>query len=360
VWRAILVLTACGRIAFDPLAAGDGGPTIDGDPSRPNVAFLTQGVTNASLGGIAGGDQFCRDEAVAAGLSGTFIAWLSTAPEPIAARLAGSRGWVRPDGEPVADTVDDLLAGKMFNPVDRFANGARAMQPTMMVWTGTGPTGMLSTSNCRDWTSATNSDNCIVGRPFVNMPGFTSAQSFGICADLDRLYCFEIGHAKQVIPNASVTARRAFLSTPVAVAGAFDQQCQDDANANALPGTYLAAVSLTIATAASRFTMAAPWARVDGTLLAPTAAGLFDSASLQTYVNQTADGTYLSSNSLAIWSGSVDPLATGTQQSTCGDFTSAAGNQAVLGIPYSSIATELWGGASGPCAGPYRLLCLQQ
>jgi hypothetical protein len=355
VW---LLTLGCGRIAFDPLG-GDSGVTVDGDPSRPNVAFITSGATVGALngvGGIVGGDQICSDEAMQAGLPGTFIAWVSTTAVPITARLTGSRGWIRSDGEPLADTVEDLIAGKMFNPLDRLPDGSR-VQGILEVWTGTGPTG-LATNNCLDWTSSNNGTNGVFGLPTFSMPIFTNTAAFGICSSLQRLYCFEIGHAKQVVPN-SVAARRAFVSAPVAIAGAFDQQCQDDANANALPGTYLAAVSLTTGSAASRFTTTAPWTRIDGTLLATTATGLFD-GSLQTFVNQTADGTYLPSNSLATWSGSADPRVAGTMQSTCGNFTSATGNQATLGIPYSAASADLWGGTSGPCAGPYRLLCLQQ
>src|SRR5690606_4557544 len=82
-----------------------------------NLVFVTSTTHEpASLGGLAGGDAICAARAEAAGLPGTYVAWLSTATVDARDRLGSARGWRRVDGEPFADTVEDLASGKIFYP----------------------------------------------------------------------------------------------------------------------------------------------------------------------------------------------------------------------------------------------------
>src|SRR5262245_12432676 len=99
-----------------------------GDGSRPdivvtsNVAFVTTRTLNPStFGGLAGADAICQATADQAGLPGTYIAWLSTTTTNAVDRLAGSRGWVRTDGVPFADTPADIAAGRIFAPLSLLA-----------------------------------------------------------------------------------------------------------------------------------------------------------------------------------------------------------------------------------------------
>ena len=87
-------------------------------------------------------DAKCNDAATAGGLPGEYRAWLSTAAIYARDRLAGARGWVRRDGSPFADTVDDLVAGKIFNPplLDEFGNEVRSGIDDFVA-TGTDATG---------------------------------------------------------------------------------------------------------------------------------------------------------------------------------------------------------------------------
>jgi len=74
--------------------------TIDGATDRPNIVFISNAVTPAPMGGLAGGDMLCNDAATAAGLPGAYVAFLSTATVNAIDRLAGSRGWGEPTARP--------------------------------------------------------------------------------------------------------------------------------------------------------------------------------------------------------------------------------------------------------------------
>jgi len=74
-----------------------------------NFVFATSTSYPADFGGLAGADAICNQHAGDAGLPGTYVAWLSTTTVDARDRLAGARGFVRPDGLPFADTVDDAL-----------------------------------------------------------------------------------------------------------------------------------------------------------------------------------------------------------------------------------------------------------
>src|SRR5206468_3194505 len=78
-----------------------------GEP-HPNYAFVTSQRVPTRFQPLEVADSRCNDAAAAAGLPGEYRAWLSTAAHYARDRLAGARGWIRTDGAPFADTVDDL------------------------------------------------------------------------------------------------------------------------------------------------------------------------------------------------------------------------------------------------------------
>src|SRR5689334_19443588 len=119
MWRHVIVvigLAACGRVGFDVAKT----ELADAADTRPNVVFVTSGTTPATFAAppLASADGVCASRAVAKGLPGTFVAWLSTSTTDAIDRLAGSRGWVRVDGAPVADTAAEMIAGRIYNPIN--------------------------------------------------------------------------------------------------------------------------------------------------------------------------------------------------------------------------------------------------
>ena len=168
------------------------------EEEAPNIAFVTSSTFNGDLGGITGADQTCHDHAEAAGLPpNTYVAWLSTPSINAIDRLGNARGWVRVDGKPLADTLADISAGRMFHPlrVNEFGN----FDNTSMgyVWTGN-INWAGSGDSCSSWTSSDQgmgeygtSDG--IGYVFKDFGGLS-------CRGLARLYCFGVDN------NARVTA----------------------------------------------------------------------------------------------------------------------------------------------------------
>jgi hypothetical protein len=366
-WLVMVALAACGRVGFEARSGpgGDGGGGDDGGGlpgdgpnAGANRAFVTAGtVTGATLGGLAGADAVCQDEAKTGGLSGTYLAFLSSSTTAAHDRFAASRGWVRPDGEPLFDTIDDLLAGKLFMPLDLDASGTTTRA---YVLTGTGLDGKVDTNytTCNDWTGGTGP--AMAGTTEYPPPDLIYGNSAG-CTMQQHLYCLEVGHSVAVAPHA-VAGRIAFLSKTAALSGiaGLDNQCESDAVAAGLPAaTYIAAVATTTTTILSRITTdARPWIRVDGTQITTDGASLFGSGYLMSYIDQDAAGSYL--NHVNTWTGASAPNAVGTTTTTCADWMTSGFNMPDLGQPIILQAQYVWYVAPNLDCSAMRVLCLQQ
>ncbi|MBI3770755.1 MAG: DUF1554 domain-containing protein [Deltaproteobacteria bacterium] len=155
--------------------------------------FVTSTGYNGNVGGLAGADQKCRDRAVAAGLGGTWRAWLSTSSVNAKDRVLDTT-YRTLDGRLVATNKADLTDGAITSLIDVDEFGAPA---GVYVWTGTRTNGTVYSSNtCLDWTSA--SEDTFGGFGLSDY-GVTSWTHWNI--DIDPvaecaistlgLYCFE-------------------------------------------------------------------------------------------------------------------------------------------------------------------------
>jgi hypothetical protein len=125
-----------------------------------NLIFVTSDTFTGALGGLDGADHACQVAASAAGLrSSDFVALLSTPTVQVGTRLSTgtglARGFIRMDGQPVADTVADLIVDhRILHPVVYDENGNAVAD---LVWTGTSAVGTGAPQNCGSW-SVTNDD----------------------------------------------------------------------------------------------------------------------------------------------------------------------------------------------------------
>jgi hypothetical protein len=303
---------ACGTVAgIDDNDAGevdgsvsaeiDGG--IDAAPTiPPNIVFVTSAFSSADLGGIAGADAMCAAEAAANDLDGTYVAWLSTGFVDARDRLADASGWVRPDGLPVAATVNDLVAGRLLYPINIGADGAARAGN---VWTGTDVAGGLEPdSDCGAWTVAA-SGTATAGRAGSGPVSWTANTSSIGCGRTGRLYCFGVDRAGAIDPPVS-TGRTIFVST-TAISGAagrpaFDAICASEASTAGLSGTYVAVVAQTKVAATTRFNLGdAPWFRPDGVAVVRDAADLVTTETLAP-IAVTAAGKYVAGRA---WTGAL-------------------------------------------------------
>jgi hypothetical protein len=178
--------------------AGDGGMPNGGIGVSAEVyelqlegslIFVTSSMYDGNLGGLAGADAKCQQAADAAGLAGSFRAWLSDNTISAANRLVHSEvPYVRVDGVPVADDWADLTDGTLDYPVVIDENGANVGNSE--VWTGTHETGAaIYGQNCSGWT-------VVSGTAEVGLANLTSYQWTKkypqFCNRTNvRLYCLE-------------------------------------------------------------------------------------------------------------------------------------------------------------------------
>jgi hypothetical protein len=170
-----------------------------------NYAFVTSTTyavgTNITAGG-GSGPSLCAARASAAGLSGTYDAWLgaeatpSGVPpaSPSAYFPASSVGWIRPDGAVVAANKTALLSGTLANPisVDEFGTDQTPNAATTGVLTGANADGTYRTgATCSGWTDTSTSLLAGTGRLDSTNSNWTYRVS-NHCSFSFRLYCFEV------------------------------------------------------------------------------------------------------------------------------------------------------------------------
>ena len=300
----------------------------DAATQSPNVAFVTSDTTSGGFQSLDAADQICATAAGAAHLSGTFRAWLSTSATDARDRLQGARGWIRPDGAPFADTVEDILEGRIFNALSVDENGAAT---SGLVITGTAANGRNDVAfDCSDWSDG------VIGKAIVGTTdGTTGVWTYFTtisCGAPARLYCFGVDHVATVsLPPPR--GKLAFLSNdPFTIGGglaAADSQCQSEAAAAKLPGTFRALLASPGVTAASRVqaNLGAVWLRLDGVALnAQGAASFFDAATMLAPLNVTSQMRYMDAT---VFTGATGPNVPADDAQTCGNWV--GGSSATVG-----------------------------
>jgi hypothetical protein len=185
VWSRLLLAVLTG------LGGGCGGVSVEGEPSgqpdsggttpdaaaidaRPapdadlpdaapgdRLVFVTSQELTGNMGGLAGADAICQAAAEAAGLRGSFMAWLADSTASPATRMRQHPGPYRlTNGTQVAASWTDLTDGSLAAPIDRDENGVPSEGSFVCkggeVWTSTTSSGELvdPDSHCADWTDA--------------------------------------------------------------------------------------------------------------------------------------------------------------------------------------------------------------
>ena len=179
--------------------------------------FVTSTTYDGNLGGLAGADAKCAARAAAAGLSGTYKAWLSSSTTSAASRLTHATvPYKRTDGVTVANNWTDLTDGDLAvvtspSPFTVGINhdefGVALSSATVGAWTATLPDGSTADPsgvlNCFSWTSNVASASPSGGIGYALdiavtlpvMPGDAgsawTAYAIESCSSLYRLYCLQ-------------------------------------------------------------------------------------------------------------------------------------------------------------------------
>ncbi len=332
---------ACGRDHFDP---------------AHNYAFVTSTVhAPTTFGGeLSGADAICAAAAGEAQLLGTYVAYLGSSTVRAPDRLGNARGWVRLDGAPVVDRVDDLTAGRLLHPIRVDELGEDVGDAAGPVATGADSSGNTEDA-CTDWSSA--GGGYTWGYSAATTDFWTSTGFPDNCTTAVRLYCFGIAYdaALEITP---VQGRRAFVSVQAFVPGgglaAADALCASEASLAGLSGTFRALLGSSTSTAASRFDLSGrTWVRVDGIALADTPLD-FMAGNLTAPPNVTAVGTYTSGT---VMTGGSPGLVS----STCSDWTDSGVGPGGVGAGLSEFAAPSAFDLAAPigCAGA-PIYCLEQ
>lgn len=158
----------------------------------PKVVFHTSQGYQGNLGGLAGADAICQTHAEAAGLSGSYMAWLSDLTDSPSTRFTQATvPYVLVDGTKIADSWSDLVDGTLQHPIDRDELGG--YYQGNYAWTGTEPDGTPTTNPgylCENWTSSEMVNYGIRGAEYGSDTTWTR-HSGGFCEYYHSIYCFE-------------------------------------------------------------------------------------------------------------------------------------------------------------------------
>lgn len=157
----------------------------------PGFVFVTSVAYDGNLGGIAGANLKCNVLAEAAGLPGTYMAWLSNSVSSPSTTFNHLPGYKLPDGSLVVSSWADLVGGSSYVLIteDEFGD----IVPMVSVYTTTKSDGTANTQfygTCNDWMSAGATVQAGVGRSGEPGSGWTNGGLQG-CNENRHLYCFQ-------------------------------------------------------------------------------------------------------------------------------------------------------------------------
>lgn len=154
------------------------------------IIFTTQSTTDGDIGGVTGADAICAAEAAAAGLPGTFLAWISDSTVDPTARFSKILPYELPP--PVSTSVAsgwaDLTDGSIGAPLDVDASGT-TLTTVLRSWTATSSTGSAIPNNCDDWTNGTSGTGT-PGDTLATNPFWSQVAPLA-CDQQARLICVE-------------------------------------------------------------------------------------------------------------------------------------------------------------------------
>ena len=164
---------------------------IEAAPSLGRIVFVSSTTFTGAFGGVLVGDETCTRLAAAAGLDGTYRAWLSdaTGRSPSVTFARSDVPFVMTSGVRVADGWTDLTDGTINNPIVVDEQGNQP-DTVPVVWTGTDSSGQPASSTCLGWAAASDGVSGQVG-VFDAIGTGWSASVQAACDQAGRLYCFQ-------------------------------------------------------------------------------------------------------------------------------------------------------------------------
>ncbi|MBL8126878.1 MAG: hypothetical protein U0Z70_12160 [Thermomicrobiales bacterium] len=159
------------------------------------LVFVTSTRPQGDFGGLSGADGLCQGHATGAGLSGTYLAWLSdsTGASPSTRFTKATVPYTLVDGTVIADNWSDLTSGTLNHAINMTEDGGNITTTSAKVWTHTSADGTTSTEIppewcCHNWRST--SDVGTLGNASLASSSWSS-DYYQSCSEKARLYCFQ-------------------------------------------------------------------------------------------------------------------------------------------------------------------------
>ncbi|HVU49323.1 MAG TPA: hypothetical protein VHL80_01490 [Polyangia bacterium] len=164
-----------------------------------HVFVSSKSFVGGDLGGLTGADDACRTLAIAAGLSSSYAAWLSTSTSSPSTRFPRDVGpYVLVDGTIIADNWAGLTSGSLQNPIDLTETGGPPPNEGLgcngSVWTDTSDSGdlVLIGATCGDWTDENGALSVQGSTELVtSWSDLCQGMGVGACMEAWPIFCFE-------------------------------------------------------------------------------------------------------------------------------------------------------------------------
>ncbi len=159
------------------------------------IVFASSTTHEGNLGGLSGADAICQGLADAAGLSGTYMAWLSDDTDSPSTRFVHATvAYTLVNGAVVASSWSDLTDGGIAHAIDR-TESAAAVDPTN-VWTNTladgTAGGFAADGHCENWLFASGGHQGNTGFTSMVDAKWTKFSNHTCGGEAPRrLYCFQ-------------------------------------------------------------------------------------------------------------------------------------------------------------------------
>jgi hypothetical protein len=155
------------------------------------LVFVTSTTYSGALGSLAAADLHCLSSARAAGLTGTYRAWLSDGTSSAAARITGEGPWTTTGGEVAFASKSDLGVAPAADLLSE--DGADVLGPGASgPWTGTSADGTPTGQDCDGWTNASADVGGTLGSAKKDDPQWGGGGVTLRCNAKAPLICFEV------------------------------------------------------------------------------------------------------------------------------------------------------------------------
>jgi hypothetical protein len=141
------------EVSSAPRASGSSGSTTPSVEAPRKRAFVTSTTYAGALGGVPAADGFCQSSATAAGLPGTYHAWISDRTTSAWDHVQEAGPWSNTDDVEVFAAKASILLGPAAPLLDE--NGFDLVS-TAGAWSGADNAGNASGRDCQGWTDATS------------------------------------------------------------------------------------------------------------------------------------------------------------------------------------------------------------